>query len=67
MKEQPILSLDTLVRLKGKELRSRGTEDGTTRALFSSGPKNALDGLKSYSFGLKPKYPPFKGWDDESK
>lgn len=55
-------SLNSLAKQKVEALCSLGTGDGTMRALFSSDATDTYVGLKSCTFGLRPKFPAFKGW-----
>lgn len=61
------LSLDLLAERRGKELCSLGTGDGATRALFSSGSIKKYPAIEDCTFGLRSKFPAYKGWKDSEE
>jgi len=60
-----ILSLDSLVLIKGTELQKSQIVDGSTGTLLSSDSKTMYDQIEENRFGIRSKYKAFPGWKDE--
>lgn len=58
-----VLTLDSLIRQQGEEVRKRGKEDGKVRTLMNLWDTDESEGLEDYTALRRPKYPPFRGWD----
>ncbi len=62
VKREAYLSLEELAKRRGQELQRLGMSDGSVHTLFSSGSTRIQAAMAGSTFGLRSKFPAFKGW-----